>query len=147
MVEFPNFRLSEFLESDTAKRKKIDNFPSWNDVANLTELVSTIVQPLRTAWGSGIHINSGFRCKELNDAIKGSSATSVHMKGLAADLTPTNGEFAKFVLFTQDFLMMNNIPFDQLLIESNSKGCQWLHIGLRNNAGEQRRQIKTMYIK
>lgn len=145
MIQFPNFTLEEFLRSDTAKKKKIDNFPDWNSIENLKELVSTIVQPLRTAWGSGITINSGFRNPELNKAV-GGSTSSVHMKGLAADLFPTNNKFAEFVLFTQDFLRNNNIPFDQLLIEYSGKS-KWLHIGLRNNAGEQRRQIKTMYVK
>ena len=146
MIQFPNFTLEEFLTSDTARKKRIENYPTWDAVDNLTELVSTIIQPLRTAWGSGIKITSGFRCPELNKAVKGSE-TSVHMRGMAADMVPLNGQFAKFTLFIQDFLTRNNIPFDQLLIESNSRGDRWIHIGIRNNAGEQRRQIKTMNVK
>lgn len=146
MVNFPNFELSEFLTSETARKKRIDNFPTWDAVENLTELVSTIIQPLRTAWGSGIRVNSGYRSKALNNAIKGSSATSVHMIGAAADLWPVNGLFESFCLFTKDFLMRNDIPFDQLLIESSGKD-RWLHIGLKSNLGEQRRQIKTLVIK
>ena len=143
MAKFPNFTLEEFLESDTARKKKIDNFPSWEVVDHLSELVSTIVQPLRSAWGSGIQIKSGFRCKELNNKIKGASQTSVHMLGYAADMYPSNGEFTDFVVFTQNFLSANHIPFDQLIIES-SGDSRWLHIGLKNNAGQQRRQIKTI---
>ena len=145
MIRFPNFELEEFLVSDTARKKKIDNFPSWDVVENLTELVSTIIQPLRTAWGSGIQIKSGFRSKELNDKIKGASKTSVHMLGYAADMYPSNGKFNEFVVFAQNFLLTNHIPFDQLIIES-SGDSHWLHIGLKNNAGEQRRQIKTMVV-
>ena len=144
MITFPNFTLAEFLVSDTAKRKKIDNFPTWQAVANLTELTSTILQPLRTAWGSGIHINSGYRCEELNKAV-GGSATSVHKIGAAADLYPVNGEFAKFALFVQDFLTDNNIPFDQLLLETSGRD-RWVHIGLKSNYGEQRRQVKYITI-
>lgn len=139
---FPNFTLSEFLASDTARRKHIDNFPSWQDVHNLTELVSTIVQPLRSAWGSGIRVTSGYRCPELNKAV-GGSATSAHLRGQACDLQPINGQFARFTLFAQEFLTKNGIPFDQLLIESNGRD-QWLHIGLYSSKGEQRRQIKVM---
>ena len=140
---FPNFELSEFLESDTARRKKIDNFPSFEVVEHLKELTSTILQPLRSAWGSGIVVTSGYRCPELNKALSGASDTSVHPLGYASDLQPSNGEFDKFVIFAQDFLMRNGIPFDQLIVESN-KGSRWLHIGLKNRAGEQRRQIKTI---
>ena len=68
------------------------------------------------------------------------------MRGWAADLYPTNGRFDEFVSFAQKFLVSNNIGFDQILIESNKQGDRWLHIGIRNNAGEQRRQIKTMTV-
>lgn len=142
-MTFPNFELSEFLESDTARRKNIDNFPSFEVVEHLKELTSTILQPLRSAWGSGIVVTSGYRCPELNKALSGASDTSVHPLGYAADLQPSNGEFDKFVIIAQDFLMRNGIPFDQLIVESN-KGSRWLHIGLKNRAGEQRRQIKTI---
>lgn len=142
-IEFPNFTLEELLESETAHDKRIDNYPSWDVVHNLIELTSTILQPLRTAWGGAIEVKSGFRCKELNDKIKGASKTSVHMKGYAADLWPSNGKFAEFVLFTQKFLQDNNIAFDQLIIEKSGKS-QWLHIGLKNNAGQQRRQFKSI---
>lgn len=143
-MTFPNFTLSEFLVSDTAKRKKIENFPDFAEVQHLTELVSTIVQPLRSAWGSGIRITSGYRCPELNKAV-GGSATSVHMLGYAADMQPTNGKFAEFALFVQDFLTKNGIPFDQLLLEQSGRE-RWVHIGIRANNGEQRGQVKYIQV-
>lgn len=142
MITFPNFTLAEFLDSETARRKRIDNFPTFQVVENLVELTSTILQPLRTAWGSGININSGYRCEELNKAV-GGSATSVHRLGLAADLYPVNGKYAEFVLFAQDFLRRNGIGFDQCIVETAGRD-QWLHIGLRNNAGQQRRLFMSI---
>lgn len=146
MAKYENFELNEFIESAKAKEKKIDNTPTFDVVDHLNELISSILQPLRTAWGSGITISSGFRCKALNSAIAGSSDTSVHQLGYAADMMPNNGDFKGFVDFTKKYLQEHSIAFDQLIIESNSAGEKWLHIGLKNNAGLQRRQIKTMSV-
>lgn len=43
------------------------------------------MQPLRTAYGKPLRINSGYRCEEPNK-LAGGSASSQHMKGQAADI-------------------------------------------------------------
>lgn len=137
---FRNFELSEFLDSDTAKARGITNIPTFADVAHLSELCETFLQPLRDAWGSGINVTSGYRSAALNKAVGGSD-TSVHMIGYAADLSPSNGRFEDFCKFVRAWVAKYQIKFDQILIES--QGCvKWLHIGLRSNGGLQRRQIK-----
>lgn len=142
MIEFPNFKLSEFIDSDTALIRKIKNVPDFGQVENLKELVSTILQPLRSAWGRPITVTSGYRCPELNKAV-GGVLTSAHMRGEAADLQTER--FAEFVLFTEDFLKANNIAFDQMLIEKSGR-TQWLHISLRSLDGKQRREIKSLKV-
>lgn len=142
MIQFPNFTLQELLESDTARRKGIANYPSFEVVENLAELCRNFLQPLRDAWGSGIHVNSGYRCPELNKAV-GGVETSVHMKGWAADLVPSNGRFEDFVKFVLAWVADRRCPFDQLIIESQG-GSRWLHVGLRDNYGHQRHQIKVI---
>lgn len=141
------FTLKEFIKSDTADSRRIDNTPSWEVVEHLNSLCEHILDPLREAWGSGIKINSGYRCTELNDAV-GGSATSVHRFGYAADLWPLGFglKFDSFVAFTIDFLQKNHIKFDQLLIEKNSRGQVWLHIGEYSSTGQQRGQVKNMYV-
>ena len=139
-----DFTLSEFLESRTAEERGIDNTPSFEVVAHLQELTECILQPLRTAWGSGIRINSGYRSPALNKAV-GGSRTSVHQLGYAADIFPVNGKFGEFTSFAIGFIVNNDIEFDQILIES-SGAERWLHIGLYNNAGTQRRQILNIAI-
>lgn len=146
MAKYENFELYEFIESEKAKKNKIDNTPTFEVVDNLNELIGTILQPLRDAWGSGITISSGFRCEALNAVISGASSTSMHQLGYAADMVPKNGNFEGFVKFTKDFLQKNKVAFDQLIVESNRAGARWLHIGLKNNAGQQRRQVKTMTV-
>ena len=136
--------MEEFLRSDTAKKKGIQNAPSFEAVAHMEELIRDLLDPLRAAYGMPIRITSGFRCPELNKAVKGSD-TSVHMKGWAAD-TQVGGSFSKYRDFVVSWVRSNNIAFGQILIEKNAKGERWLHIAIRNNAGEQRRQIKVMEV-
>lgn len=135
------FELDEFIRSDTAKKKRIDNFPTFEAVDNLNELVEKILDPLRAAYGLPITVSSGYRCEALNRAVKGVSS-SVHMKGLAADLQ-VGGSFQKFVDFTVNWLKKSGTRFDQCIIESNGK-ARWLHISLKNNSGQQRGEIKVI---
>lgn len=142
-THFPNFSLMELCDSNKAKEKGIINIPTFADVVRLSELCEVILQPLRDAWGSGIRVNSGYRCKALNKAVGGSD-TSCHMIGYAADLYPANGRFEDFCKFVRAWLVKENIPFDQLIIESDKSGTRWLHVGLYNNSGKQRKQIKNI---
>ena len=43
MSSYKYFTLAEFLRSDTAKKKGIDNTPSWDVVEHLGELVEKIL--------------------------------------------------------------------------------------------------------
>lgn len=142
------FTLKEFIKSETADARKIDNTPTWEAVQYLNSLCKHILDPLREAWGKAIKINSGYRCQALNDAIKGSSATSVHRYGMAADLWPVGygNKFDEFVNFTITFLKLHSIKFDQLLVEKNSAGQVWLHIAEYSSSGMQREQIKKLSV-
>lgn len=137
------FELNEFLESDTAKAYKIDNFPSFKVVANLEALVENILDPLREKWGSGLIVSSGFRCEALNKKV-GGSATSAHKLGLAADIVPANGKINEFIEFAENWLRTMNVPFDQSIDEKDKKGNHWWHIGLCNSDGKQRRMFMNL---
>lgn len=139
------FELREFVESATAKTKGIDNTPSFVAVSHLDELVETILDPMRAAYGKPIKVTSGFRCPELNKAV-GGSPTSVHPLGYAADVQGS-GDFEAFKAFVVSWFKTSGIKFDQLLLESNkATGAKWIHIGLKNASGEQRCQIKIMEV-
>ena len=73
-----NFSYREFEESKTAKDLGIINAITTFEVRNaVRELVLEVLQPLRDAWGKALHINSGYRCPQLNAAV-GGAATSQH---------------------------------------------------------------------
>ena len=85
-----HFSYSEFTKSDTAKRLHINNaITDWDVRDNIKALVEDVLQPLRDKWGGPLFINSGYRCKELNEAV-GGVETSQHRRGQAADVACTD---------------------------------------------------------
>ena len=114
-----NFSLNEFISSETALRRGIDNTPSAEVLANLKALCENIMQPLRDWYGKPINITSGYRSPALNRAIKG-AANSDHMRGQAVDFTLPKEDYPKVF----DWLR-NNVQFTQIIDEF---GFSWIHI-------------------
>lgn len=130
------FTIKELCYSYTAEQKGIDNSPSKEIEEHLKELIS-FLNPIREKWGSGIQVNSGYRCPELNKAVGGVD-TSAHMLGYAADLYPVNDKFDDFKTFIVNYLQ--DKEFDQCILET-SGNSEWIHLGLYNNKHQQRKQI------
>jgi zinc D-Ala-D-Ala carboxypeptidase len=105
-----NFTLAELIYSRTAVEQDIREQFKPNDTIklNLRELAVKCLQPLRNKYGRAIHVNSGYRCKRLNEAV-GGSKTSDHMKGMAADITCDNAREL------YDLASLMNLPFKQLI--------------------------------
>lgn len=132
------FTISEFVRSDTADRRGIDNRLPKELLTNVQALIDKVLDPLREAYGKPITVTSGFRCPALNKAVKG-SATSDHMKGCAADIvgTPdTPEENRKLFNLIQEL----GLPFDQLIDEKNFK---WVHVSFRKE-GQNRKQVLAL---
>lgn len=136
------FDISEFLKSETALKKKIENIPdSWDIIENLQDL-ALFLDGIRQAWGSGIRITSGYRSLQLNKAVGGVNG-SQHCYGLAADIKPSNGKIAEFEKFLKEYL--KDKAFDTVIWEtSKSSGSRWIHIQHYNRKGEQRRRMFNM---
>lgn len=137
------FNLLELCHSNTADINHIDNTPNEEIKEHLEELME-FLDGLRAAWGSPIKVTSGYRCPQLNKKV-GGSATSAHMIGYAADIVPMKGKFKDFADFVKEYLI--DKEYDQLILETSSKGSKWIHLGLYNQKGEQRKQIKNLYVK
>jgi len=116
-----DFTLEELVNSSTATNLKIDNTPTTEAVANLTLLADNTLQPVRDLWGAPVFVSSGYRCPQLNKIVGGAS-NSQHMTGEAADISVGNRETNKKMF---DMIAKSNIPYDQLIDESN---YQWIHI-------------------
>lgn len=140
------FTIQELCHSDTAIELGIDNTPNQEVKEHLIQLIEELLDPLRNAWGAPIKVTSGYRCAKLNRVLKGSSPTSSHLVGYAADLIPVNGDISGFKRFVVKWLKDTNAAFDQCLLETNGKGAQWLHLGLYNLAMKQRKQILNLNV-
>ena len=124
-----NFDWCEFSKSDMAKAHHINNeIIDWDVRDNIKALVDNVLQPLRDAWGGPIFINSGYRCKELNELV-GGVETSQHCKGMAADCGVSD-PYALAKLAKKMGLVM-----DQMILYPN-----FLHLSYRAD-GENRGQI------
>lgn len=131
----PHFRLSELLDSDTARAKGLDNNPSPEIVANLKRLCVEALEPIRAAVGP-LKVNSGYRSDAVNKAV-GGSTTSAHSYGLAADLHPPSGCKA---LMTA--IIKTNVKLDQIIFERT-----WVHVGLLHPSTKaQRGQALSMFV-
>lgn len=136
------FRLEEFLTSSTARQKSIENMPSWEVVEHLKEL-AVFLDDLREEWGSGIIVSSGFRNDKLNAAV-GGVATSAHRLGYAGDIQPANGKFNEFVEFVKNWA--KDKTYDQIITESKGK-TKWVHVGIKNQKGQQRKMLFGIQMK
>lgn len=133
MKKIKYFSLSEFLNSATAKRLRIDNTPTFEVVDNLNKLADYL-DVIREKVGKPILISSGFRCPVLNKVVGGVS-NSQHQKGLAADLICADMESLEKVL-------RETGGFDQL-IKEHRKGSKsfWYHVSVASRNGKPRQQI------
>ena len=127
------FTIVELSASATAKRRGIDNTPSGLVKANLTKLVSNVLDPLREAYGKPIIVTSGYRCEKLNRAV-GGAKNSQHCLGEAADIQAVSKLPAdNKKLF--ELAKKLELPYDQLIDEY---GYSWIHISY---ASRNRRQV------
>ena len=125
-----NFSLDELTASGTAARLGIDNTPNDIQLQNLRRLAE-LLQQVRDHFQAPIFINSGFRCKALNDAV-GSRDTSQHLKACAADIRISGVSPKEGVQRIIDA----KIPYDQIICEYDS----WIHISVSNDPSDPPRQ-------
>ena len=124
----------EATHSNYAKKNKIANKPSSEDIENMELLAEKVFEPLREWVDAPIRINSMFRSIKLNTALKG-AARSSHMKGQAFDITSMGGK-TNLEMF---YYIKDNLPFDQLIWEFGNEPV-WLHVSYVNET-ENRGQI------
>lgn len=132
-----NFDYKEFEKTDVPGMQVKNTITSVDVRDSIKELVDTVIQPLRDAWGKPLAINSGYRCPEVNKAV-GGVPTSQHTKGEAADVCPfgRNGHgdievVRKLAITARDL----GLPFDQMILYPS-----FLHLSHKRN-GTQRGQI------
>lgn len=112
-----NFTIDELTKTHC----RANNVPTIEAIINLTKLCIYILQPLRDAYKMPIRVNSGYRSPVVN-RIVGGTASSQHLKGMAADIsTGTIAGNKRLFALIQEL----NLPFDQLIDE---RSYQWIHV-------------------
>ncbi|WP_397600529.1 D-Ala-D-Ala carboxypeptidase family metallohydrolase [Silvanigrella sp.] len=125
-----NFSLEEFEHSEVATARGINNKAPEEVINNLKKLCDKFLEPLRQYLNKPIKILSGYRCEELNNAVKGVE-NSQHLTGCAADITVENISHQE--LFE---IIKNNFKFDQLILEfvkPNNPFSGWVHVSWNEN--------------
>lgn len=116
-----NFRLSEFLASETATRLGLDNTPTAEVLATLRNVLAPGLQQVRNILGKPVFITSGYRSPETNAAVRG-ARTSQHVTGHAADFK--SPEFGPPSAVAAELVRhIKTLKFDQLICEGS-----WVHI-------------------
>lgn len=129
-----HFTLEELTFSQSALRLGIDNTPPAVALEELQKLCSVLLEPARLILGVPLHVDSGYRCPELNSRIGGASA-SAHMDGRAADIIPIGMPLQQAF----DTLHASDLPLDQIIIECGA----WLHMAIAPDGVEPRRMAMT----
>ena len=145
------FRLKSYIKSREAEAKGINNMPGVDKdgsgelsadvvIGNIENLHNNCVDPIMRHFnnipgssGNSIGISSGYRCKQLNDAISPPGVkNSQHIHGCAVDLIYVDG-------YTSDVAnwIIQNLPsYHQMIWEFPEKGefspsntsPSWIHI-------------------
>ena len=143
-----HFKLSEFTNSTTATARHIENTLSESNpqqaeiIANLRALCENVLEPPRQWYGKPIAIGSGYRCPALNRAV-GGVATSLHMKGEAADLhLPSIAIGRQWI----EHLLEVGL-FDQLIWEHDKSGHYWIHISFKRDGKNRQTYLPNLLKK
>jgi len=120
-----HFSVEEFVASQTADRRDIDNSLTSNLLANARHTCEQLEQVRSLLGNLPVLISSGYRSPELNRAVGGSRG-SQHMLAQAADFTcPGFGSVADII----DKIVQSDVPYDQLIREfATVPGRGWVHI-------------------
>jgi len=136
----PNFNLREFTRSSTATQQDITNEPPLAVIYKLQTLCQTVLQPIRYLWGGPIFVTSGYRSKQLNQAV-GGATDSDHIYGCAADIrSRSDDKTTNKALFDLIVSMIKSgeIEVKQLIDEKN---YDWIHISYQDGRTTKRNQI------
>ena len=134
----PHFSLVEFVQSDVAIRRNIDNTPSQGVIDNLRK-VTEILEMARSKVNAPIEVTSGYRCLALNEIV-GGAPNSAHLAGCAVDFkAPEFGTPLEICRLLRD----STILFDQMIYEYGN----WVHLSVAkiSDGGVNRRQILTKW--
>lgn len=134
------FTFRELLRSEIAIKNDVANTPflygEYYAYMNLEKLVDNLLDPIRERFATPVIVTSGYRCRRLNELVKGVE-DSQHREGKAADFY-----FAGFTPkeMTQAFFeIADNFDYDQLIYY---KKRHFMHISYNGDSNRRETFIK-----
>ena len=123
-----NFTLEELTITE---HREFDNEPNESERANLVRLAIFLEQVKELLGGKPIMVSSGFRSKQVNDAV-GSRDSSQHRVGAACDFRVpgmTPDEVVKAII-------ASDLPYDQCIREFD----RWTHLSVPSHPDDKPRR-------
>lgn len=120
----PHFTIEELAGTSVEKYKKLNLLKAQEQMGKMYMLAG-FAERVREIVGKPLIITSGYRCPELNKAI-GGALTSQHIFCEAID-------FVVKGLRPEDVfnrIVTSDLKYNQIIIERNTKGSQWVHISI-----------------
>lgn len=135
------FSISELVHSDIAVKYNINNMPDIIHLDNILNLIYYVLQPIRLKFGTVV-VSGGYRSYSLWNKLKqlglNPAKDSQHLRGQAADIVVPSRNLKEVFRWIRD-----NLEYDQLLYEYNSKGDVWIHVSF--NKGKNRKKAIDNY--
>ena len=135
------FSMSELIHSDIAVKYNINNMPDITHLDNMLDLLYYVLQPTRLHFGVVI-VTGCYRSYALWNKMKqlgyNPAKDSQHLRGQAADIVVPSRNLKDVFKWMRD-----NLEYDQLLYEYDSKGNVWIHVSF--NKGKNRKQAIDNY--
>lgn len=108
---------------------------------NLRFLCTNYLEPLREHCQKPIIVNSAYRTPAANTAAGGSSPTSLHLEGLAADIRcATFYEACEVLNFFIARWLHHGIGFHEAYVSFNRSW--WLHLAVRRNPADNQLRVR-----
>jgi zinc D-Ala-D-Ala carboxypeptidase len=123
----PHFSLAELTASSTAQRLGIDNTPPPELMPRLV-LTAEMLERIRDTLGVPITVTSGYRGRQVNQAV-GGVTSSDHTQGHAADIVAP-GYGTPYQIAKALAPLVSVLGIGQLILEG-VKGKQWVHVSTR----------------
>ena len=128
-----NFTEYEATRSHKAEMLNINNSLPCDKLRDSINFSQKTLQPLRDYIDKAFNVSSWWRCPELNEAV-GGVWNSAHLSAMAIDFLIEGCTAQQTFDLVLAALKKLRIPFDQLIIEKNTKtGVMWVHLGVRKS--------------
>lgn len=128
-----HFSLSEL----TATSKPYDNSPGAVELAHLQVLARELLEPIRELLGRPVFVSSGYRSPEVNAAVEGSSSSSAHVQGYAADIWSPGYSSEDLHKLVEEWRDEGLLPELGEAIHYHSSRSSSLHIAHKDGSREQ----------